>query len=194
MADAAERLKVTPEEYLAFERGSEEKHEYVDGEIFAMSGGTFKHALIAQNIARELDNALLDRPCRVLGSDMRIKAEAVGSYHYPDVSVLCEEPRFEDATEDVLLNPKLVVEVLSESSERYDRGDKFARYRTIESLTDYVLISQTTELVEHYHRLPGDDGDDAWRYRALRAGDVFELSSLACAIPVARIYLKVFAA
>jgi Uma2 family endonuclease len=190
MAEAAERLKVTPAEYLAFERTSEEKHEYVDGEIFAMSGGTFKHALLAQNIGGELGNALLEQPWQVLGSDMRVKAVAGESYHYPDVSVVCGSPLFEDATEDVLLNPKLIVEVLSESSERYDRGAKFARYRSIDTVEDYVLVTPTSPLVEHYHRLP----DGEWRYRALGLGDALELPALGCAIPVERIYLKAFPA
>jgi Uma2 family endonuclease len=188
MAEPAERLKVTPEAYLAYERGSvDAKHEFVDGEIFAMSGGTFEHAMIAGNVLTELQSVLRDRPCRVLGSDLRVGA-ADQSYHYPDASVVCDKPRFKDETRDVLLNPSLIVEVLSDSTEGYDRGDKFAHYRTIESLRDYVLISQRVVLVEHFHRLASGE----WRFRALGPGAQLELEDHACAIAVERLYLKVF--
>jgi Uma2 family endonuclease len=188
MGHAAQQMKMTQEEYLAFERASEEKHEYADGEIFAMSGGTREHSLAAANVLGELRSALLDRPCEVHGSDMKIKAAATRKYHYPDVSVVCGQPLFEDETRDVLLNPKLIVEVLSDSTERYDRGDKFTSYRTLDTLEDYVLVSQTAVLVEHYHRLP----DGMWLYRALGPGERLALGSLGCEIPVERIYLKVF--
>jgi Uma2 family endonuclease len=188
MGDAAQQLKMTPEEYLAFERASDTKHEYVDGEIFAMSGGTYEHSLLGANVVGELRSALLDRPCRVHGSDMRIKSAGKPKYHYPDTSVVCGKPIFEDEARDVLLNPKVIVEVLSDSTERYDRGDKFASYRTISTLEEYVLVSQTEVLVEHYHR--GTDG--TWIYRALGPGERLVLPSLGCEIPVDRIYLKVF--
>ena len=190
MGAAAQRLKMTPEEYLAFERASEERHEYADGEVFAMAGCSRKHSLAAQNVARELGNALLDGPCEVHGSDMKIRAAQPTRYHYADASVACGQPLFEDDAEDVLLNPKLVVEVLSKSTERYDRGDKFESYRSIASLTDYVLVSQKAVLVEHYHRL----ADGTWNYRALGPGERLGLASLGCEIEVDRIYLKVFAA
>jgi Uma2 family endonuclease len=189
MAEPAERLKMTAAEYLAYERScSEAKHEYVDGELFAMSGGTREHSLIGANIVRELGNALADTPCKVHGSDMRVGA-ANGSYHYPDASVVCERPRFEDEIRDVLLNPSLIVEVLSDSTERYDRAGRFAHFRTIESLTDYVLVSQHAPLVEHYRRLP----DGAWRYRPLGPGESLELGDHGASIALERIYLKVFA-
>lgn len=188
MGEAAQRLKMTPQEYLAFERASDEKHKYVDGEIFPMSGGTREHSLLGANVTGELRSALLERPCEVHGSDMKIKTVAPPDYHYPDVSVICGQPVFEDETRDVLLNPKLIVEVLSDSTERYDCGDKFAGYRTIDTLQDYVLVSQKQVLVEHYHRLP----DGTWIYRALRAGERLALASLESEIPVDRIYLKVF--
>jgi Uma2 family endonuclease len=181
-------MRMTPEEYLAFERSSELKHEYADGEIFAMSGGTWEHSLVGQNIARELGNALLERPCAVHGSDMRVKAIATERYFYPDVSVVCGQPYFEDETRDTLLNPKVIVEVLSESTERYDRGDKFASYRTIDSLQDYVMASQTAPLIEHFSR----QADGTWVFRALGPGERLVLPSLGCEIPVDRAYLKVF--
>lgn len=188
MADPAERLQMTPDEYLAYERASlEGKHEYVGGEIFAMAGASRRHNLIAANLTRELGNALIDRPCEVYPSDMRVGA-VDRSYRYPDVSVVCDEPRFEGDKEDVLLNPSLVVEVLSDSTEAYDRGDKFAHYRSIDSLRDYVLVSQHIERVEHFHRLASGE----WRYRALGAGDALRLDDHNVTIPVARIYTKVF--
>jgi Uma2 family endonuclease len=189
MGEAAHALKMTPAEYLAFERASSDRHEYADGEIFAMSGGTREHSLAAQNIARELGNVLLERPCEVHGSDLKIKTRA-DRYHYADAFVLCGSPIFEDETRDVVENPRLIVEVLSDSTERYDRGDKFASYRTLDTLDDYILVSQTTVLVEHYHRLP----DGTWLYRALGPGQQLSLASLGCEIPIDRIYLKVFPA
>jgi Uma2 family endonuclease len=179
---------VTPEEYLAFERASEQKHEYADGEIFARAGGTREHNLIAANALGELSSALLEGPCEVYGSDQKIVTPAA-KYHYPDVSVACG-PTFEDATRDAMRNPKVVVEVLSDSTERDDRGDKFASYRAIPSFVEYVLVSQTAALVEHYRRLP----DGTWLYRTLGPGEVLALPSLGCEIPVDRLYLKVFPA
>jgi len=179
---------MTAEEYLAFERASEQKHEYADGEIFARSGGTREHSLVGQNLAGELRNALLERPGEVHAPDMRVKVVATGRYFYPDVSVVCGRPRFEDETRDTVLNPKLIVEVLSDSTERYDRGEKFENYRALESLQDYVLASQTKPLLEHYHRQP----DGTWVFRALGPGERLLLASLGCEIPVDRAYLKVF--
>jgi Uma2 family endonuclease len=187
MGEPAQKLRMTPGEYLAFERVSDERHEYVDGEIFALAGGTREHNLIAANVTRELGNALLERPCEVYGSDQKINA-AAGKYHYPDASVICGPPVFADASRDVMLNPRVIVEVLSESTERYDRGDKFASYRAIATFADYVLVSQTAVLVEHFHRLP----DGTWLYRPLGPGEQLVLPSLDCAIPVDRLYLKVF--
>jgi Uma2 family endonuclease len=184
-----QRPKMTPAEYLAFERASDDKHEYVDGEIFARSGSTREHSLLGHNVGVELGNALLERPCEVHGSDMKIKTPA-GKYHYADGFVLCGPPVFEDETRDVVLNPKVIVEVLSESTERYDRGDKFASYRGIATFEDYVLVSQTAVLVEHFHRL----ADGTWLYRALGPGEQLVLASLGCQIPVDRMYLKVFPA
>jgi Uma2 family endonuclease len=187
MGDAAKPLAMTPAEYLAFERASTEKHEYVDGQIFAMSGGTREHSLAGSNTLAELNRALFDRPCEVHGSDMKVRS-GTSKYHYPDVSVVCGTPAFEDETQDVLLNPKLIVEVLSDSTERYDRSQKFASYRAIGTLEDYVLVSQTEVLVEHYHRHP----EGGWMYRVLGPGQHLELPSLGCAIPVDRIYHRVF--
>jgi Uma2 family endonuclease len=129
MGHAALRTRLTPQEYLAFERSAEQRHEYADGEIFAMPGGTREHSLIAGNVYGELSTALLERRCEVHGSDMRIKIPATERYVYPDASVVCGRPVFDDDTRDTLVNPVVIVEVLSDSSEAYDRGDKFGHYR-----------------------------------------------------------------
>jgi Uma2 family endonuclease len=188
MADPARRSPITPEEYLALERSSEIKHEYADGEIFAMSGGTRAHSLVAGNVLAEVRAALSERDCEVHGSDLRIKIPATGRYVYPDTSVVCGPPQFEDAEEDTLLNPKVIVEVLSKSTEPYDRGDKFENYQSLASLREYVLLSQKKVRVEHYSRQP----DGTWVLRVLGAGETLDLPSIDCAIPVDRIYLKVF--
>jgi Uma2 family endonuclease len=188
MGEPAAKLRMSPEEYLALERASEQRHEYADGEIFAMSGGTREHSLRATNILGELRSALLDRPCEVHGPDMRIKSVATGRYVYPDASVVCGRAKFEDASRDTLLNPILIVEVLSDSTEAYDRGDKFAHYETIPSVQDYVIASQKEARIDHFHR----QADGSWNVRILRARDVLTLDAIGCQIPVERAYLKVF--
>lgn len=186
MGDAVSPLKMTPAEYLAFERASDEKHEYSRGEIFAMSGGTGAHALVAANMLRELGNALFDRPCRVFGSDMKV-ASPDGNYHYPDVTIVCGTPEFEDDRRDVLRNPNLIVEVLSDSTERYDRGDKFASYATIGRVMDYILCSQKRAYIEHYQRQP----DETWIYRTLGPGETLSRLSFEIEIAVNRVYHRV---
>jgi len=125
---------VNPEEYLRLERQAEYKSEYLNGEIFAMSGASREHNLIAGNIVAELNQQLRAKPCEVYPSDMRLKVTATGLYTYPDVMVVCGEPKFEDKYVDTLLNPTLIVEVLSQSTERYDRIAKTSYYRTLDSL------------------------------------------------------------
>jgi Uma2 family endonuclease len=186
--EAAQKRSWTPDEYLAMERSSQEKHEYCDGEVFAMAGASEEHNLIVANVVRVLGNLLLRRPCKIYPSDMRVKIPATGLYTYPDASVTCHRPAFEGDKGDTLLNPQVVVEVLSDSTEDYDRGTKFKNYRTIPSLVDYVLVSQTEVLVEHHVRQP----DGSWLMREHRAGEQLELASLGCAVDVDELYLKVF--
>jgi Uma2 family endonuclease len=152
MTSPATRPPVTEGEYLAMERASSGKHELWNGEVFAMTGGTLVHAALAMNIGRALINALGDRGCLVLSSDAKLHVPLTRGFVYPDVSVVCGEIRTYDEHHDVLLDPVLVVEVLSESTERFDRGDKFAGYRSIPSLVDYVLVSQLARRVEVYTR------------------------------------------
>jgi Uma2 family endonuclease len=155
---AATKLKFTPEEYQARERRAEFKSEYFRGEIFAMAGASYDHTLIKDNLAREIGNQLKNGPCRVLTSDMRVKVEAAGLYTYPDIAVVCDDPKFEDAEFDTLLNPRVIIEVLSNSTERYDRGAKFRHYRNLASFQEYLLVAQHEPVIERYVR----QGDDSW--------------------------------
>jgi Uma2 family endonuclease len=191
MGEAAPTLKMTEAEYLAFERASAERHEFVDGEIFAMSGGKRAHNLIGAHVVGELRAALLrlGRPCDVYGSDQKISPSG-HKFFYPDASVICGKPTYADEEQEVITNPRVIVEVLSDSTERYDRVGKFAAYRAIPTFADYLLVSQTEILVEHYHRLP----DGTWAYRALGPGEQLVLPSVECSIPVDQLYLRVFTA
>ena len=152
MSSIAARTYLTPEEYIAAERKETLKSEYLSGEIVAMSGASLAHNLITVNTVNQLYNQLVEGGCRVFTSDMRVGIGAGISYFYPDVSVVCDEPRFEDDTLDILVNPLVIIEVLSTSTESYDRGEKFAHYRQLESLQEYILISQDRVRVEHYLR------------------------------------------
>ena len=152
MSSIAARTYLIPEKYIASERKATLKSEYLSGEIVAMSGASLSHNLITMNTANQLYNQLVESRCRVFSSDMRVGIGAGTSYFYPDVAVVCDEPRFEDNALDTLINPIVVIEVLSPSTEAYDSGEKSARYRQLESLQEYVLISQDRVRVEHYLR------------------------------------------
>ncbi|MCL4204088.1 MAG: Uma2 family endonuclease [Pirellulaceae bacterium] len=179
---------LTPQEYLSRERRAETKSEYLRGEMFAMSGASREHNLIATNVSAELQQQLRERPCEVYQADMRVKVSPTGLYTYPDVTVVCGEPQFEDAEVDTLLNPTVLVEVLSPTTADYDRGGKFTHYRRLASLQEYVLISQDRPLVEHYVRR----GADEWLLTEQRGLDeVLVLPSIGCQIPIAEIYRKV---
>jgi Uma2 family endonuclease len=146
--------RVTSKEYLALERQAQIKSEYLNGEIFAMSGASRRHNLITVNIAAELYAQLRQQPCEVYTSDMRVKISPTGLYTYPDVVVACKEPQFEDAEIDTLLNPTLIVEVLSQSTADYDRGGKFEHYRSLDSFQEYLLVAQDRCHIVHYIRQP----------------------------------------
>jgi Uma2 family endonuclease len=183
------RLRITPQEYLDLERKAEVKSEYMDGEMFAMSGASREHARIVLNIASHLNSEFQGRPCEVYASELRTKITQTGSYTYPDVVAVCGGAVFEDDYFDTLINPQLIVEVLSDSTESYDRGRKFAHYRTVESLLQYVLVSQTECRVECFKR----QSDDAnWLYtEAARLEESVELSSVATRISLAQIYQNI---
>jgi len=180
--------RITPEEYLAQERAAERKSEYFDGEVFAMAGASPAHALIVTNVVAELRDKLRSRDCTVYSSDLRVKVGATGLYTYPDVVVVCGEPQFDDEQEDTLLNPNVIVEVLSKSTQDYDRGGKFEQYRTIDSFAEYVLIGQDKPHVEHFARQP----DGRWILTETnRLGDQIELPSISARLALADVYEKV---
>lgn len=184
---ALKQLLYTPEQYLAMERQASYKSEYINGGIFAMAGASREHNQIAFNIAGELHGQLKNRPCLAYVNDMRVKVNATGSYTYPDVAALCGEPQFEDERMDTLLNPSAIIEILSPSTEAYDRGDKFAHYRRLPSLVEYVLIAQDKVRVEHYIRQ-----DRRWVLTELdRLEDRLSLVSIGCEIALREIYAKV---
>ena len=187
MASAARKSHVTPEEYLASERKATEKHEYDAGWVIAMAGASRRHNLIAVNLLSAFHLGLKDRPCEVYGGDMRVEVEATGLYTYPDVTITCDGPRFGDPEFDTLLNPTVIVEVLSPSTESRDRGRKFAHYRRLESLREYVLVSQERVLVERFTR----QGDEWVLTEFGRDDDLLRLASVGVEIPVREIYAKV---
>lgn len=177
------------EEYLAFERGTDARHEYLDGHVYAMAGESIEHSRICVNVAGELRARLKGRSCEVLSPNMKVVTSPTGLFSYPDVVVVCGEPRFYDERRDILTNPTVVFEVLSPSTEAYDRGEKFLRYRTqIEALREYVLISQHRPLVEHYVRQP----DGSWSYSsANRLEEVIDLTSIDCRLPLSEVYDRI---
>jgi Uma2 family endonuclease len=180
--------RLTPEEYLSMERQADIKSEYFNGEVFAMAGASLAHIQISANVVTALNTRFKGRPCRALGSDMRVKVRQTSSYAYPDIVVVCGQLRFEDRKQDTLLNPTVIFEVLSSSTERYDRGGKFAHYRTLESLTDYVLISQTEARIEHFARQPAEK----WLLSVYSGLDaIATLPSIGCELPSAEVYDKV---
>lgn len=179
---------MTPEEYLAFERSQEQKHEYWNGQIYLMSGASARHNLITANVIMTLGMQLKGRSCSVFPSDMRLLIPATGLYTYPDALVVCGKPEFADETEDLLLNPIVIIEVLSKSTENYDRGDKFRNYRSLPSFQEYLLIAQHEPRVEHFAR----QAQDEWVLSecSMPDGSLY-LSSIDCTLHVADIYDKV---
>jgi Uma2 family endonuclease len=184
----ASQPKLTPQEYLAIERKAEIKSEYFAGEMFAMAGASRRHNMIAANVIRALGNQLLDRPCNVYPGDLRVKIPRTGKYTYPDAVVACEPEQFEDEYNDTLLNPAVIIEVLSDTTEAYDRGKKFEHYQRIESLREYILISQYQCRVEQYIR----QNDNSWTYREFHErDDVVSIDPINCSLALDDIYAKV---
>jgi Uma2 family endonuclease len=190
-------LPVTVDEYLASERAAEERHIYLDGQVFAMAGESLAHGIITVNLVISVGSQLKGTSCQALTKDTKVRSRlspmpghsTKGMFSYPDIVVVCGEVEFHDAYQDVIVNPKTIMEVLSESTEAFDRGEKFARFQTCNpTLTDYVLISQTKPQVEHYQRQP----DGKWSY-ALYAGlkESVVLSSISCTLKLADVYDRV---
>ena len=195
----AEKRRLTPQEYLAIDEASEIRHEFLDGEIFAMSGATFWHTLIKDNLSQVLRNKLAAKDandCYVLTSDQRVKVSATGLYTYPDILICCGEPVFDEGIRNTLVNPRVLIEVLSESTERYDRGAKFGHYRQLASVQEYLLVAQDRPSVERYVREPaaGDSPPEADRWVLTAVTDAagsLPLESVGVEVTLADIYDRV---
>jgi len=179
---------LSEQEYLDLERAAEFRSEYWFGTVLAMAGGSERHSLISVSLSSELRQHLKHRGCRVYSSDMRLGISPNGLYFYPDVMAVCGEPAFADARRDVLLNPSVIVEVLSPSTETYDREKKSWHYRRLESVRELVLVSQESPVIECYHRTSNQE----WLLRTMEGMDAsLRLDSLDLAIPFAEIYANV---
>lgn len=179
---------MTETEYLAFDRASDTKHEYIHGEVVAMSGASEAHNLITVNCLVALKNGLHGKPCKVYPSDMRLKVAATGLYAYPDVSVVCGEAQFSDDALDTLLNPTVLIEVLSPSTERFDRGRKAQAYRQLPSLQVYLLIAQDVARVEEYRR----QAENTWiLIDHTDSTAQINLSSIGCRMTLVQLYEQV---
>jgi Uma2 family endonuclease len=176
---------LSPEEYLAFERAAETRHEYHDGEIVAMAGGTGPHSLLALNLGSELRQRLKGGSCVIFNSDMKVWIDEVRRFLYPDLSGLCGQPQYHDSGRDVLVNPALVVEVLSPKTEAYDRGKKLALYMALPAIREIALVSQEQVRVEKYTR----QADGIWRFEAYAGMDaVARFESVGCDVPLRDFY------
>lgn len=172
-------------EYLAMERGSSIRHEFLDGEIFAMAGGTPEHAALAAAVIGQLHAQLRGKPCRVYTSDLRIGVQESGLLTYPDVSVICGAPQVDPADPATIVNPTLLLEVLSESTQAWDRGEKFEHYKRIPTLQDYVLVSAREQLIEAWRR-----SGPEWIRREARIHASLLLDSIGCALDVDAVYAQ----
>lgn len=180
--------RLTPQEYLAMERNSQERRQFLDGETFLMSGASRKHNLVTGDLFAAIHSQLKGRPCEAYSADMRVKVQSTGLYTYPDIVVTCDKPRFEDAHVDTLLNPQAIIEVLSPSTEAWDRGGKFRHYRSLPSLREYVLVSQDQMSVERF--VLNDAGE--WSLSELqKPEDVLVLPSIGCSVSLADIYARI---
>src|SRR5687768_11705327 len=184
---ALKRKPWTLEEYLAFERANEQKHEFFNGDIYLMADACERHNLIVVNTSTILNVQLRQQPCKVYANDLRVRIR-LGDYFYPDVVVVCGDAKLEDSEVDTLLNPTLIIEVLSNSTEQFDRGDKFKSYRTLSSLQEYVLISQDEPRIERFARQANGD----WLFSETAAVDAtVQLPSIGCTLALDDVYAKV---
>ncbi|MCY3740674.1 MAG: Uma2 family endonuclease [Candidatus Poribacteria bacterium] len=187
MSTLTAQTYLTPEEYLTWERKQPFKNEYHNGQIIAMSGASRWHNRITVDTTVQLSNQLMESECEVFAGEMRVRTSPTVSYYYPDVIVVCGEPRFEDDTFDTLLNPIVVIEVLSPSTAAFDRGEKFEHYKQLASLQEYILISQDSVRVEHYQC----EGSQWTHNRFQHLEDTLSLASIECEVPLRAIYRRV---
>ena len=182
-------ILLTEREYLAIERLAEFRSEFYNGEMFALAGASRQHNRIVTNLVTTLDTQLRDRPCNVYSSDMRVRVKNTGLFTYPDVVVTCGDEEFADDEQDTLLNPLVILEVLSDSTEAYDRGKKFEHYQNIGSLSTYVLVTQDHSRIERYVRR--EDGR-AWIYTEFHEADaVVRIEAIGCELKLEDVYAKV---
>lgn len=179
----------SPEEYLEMERTSDERHEYLDGRIFQMAGESLSHSRVCVNLTAEVALQLRGKRCEALSANMKVRTSTASLFSYPDLTVVCGVPEFPDRKKDVVVNPRAIFEVLSPSTEKYDRGRKFQRYRLgNETLTDYILIAQETVLVEHFHKTE----TGVWTYENYNdMSDFLRLGELELELMLERIYDRV---
>jgi Uma2 family endonuclease len=197
MSVAQSEPRYTVEEYLALESDSEERHEYLDGQIYLMAGESPEHADICTNLVIQLGMRLRDTNCRVRSKDTKVRSgpspvprkSAKGLFSYPDVVVICGEPQYYDENRDVVINPTVIIEVLSDSTEAFDRGEKFLRYQNWNaSLTDYILVSQFAVIVEHFVRKP----DGSWSYQVYQGLDQsLVIESVDCRLQLSEVYDRI---
>ena len=181
--------KLTPDEYLEFERSAETRHEYIDGVVYEMAGESLSHSQICFNLAAIVGRELKGKDCQGLSPNMKVRTTSASLFAYPDLTIVCGKPEFHDLRTDVLINPTVIVELLSPSTEKYDRTTKFLRYRMgNETLTDYILIAQDYTFVEHYVKT----GDGHWEYTSYHTQDTaVTLDSVGIRVNVAEIYERV---
>jgi Uma2 family endonuclease len=188
----------TEAEYLALERESEERHEYLDGQIYLMAGESLEHGDVCVNLTRIVSTQLLGSPCRALSKDTKVRSGPVpklrystkGLYSFSDLVIVCGEPQFLDEHRDVLINPKVIIEVLSPTTEAFDRGEKFLRYRTyLDSLTDYIVVAQSMPLIEHFARQA--NGQWVIAATATELADTVVLDSIGCTLRLSDVYDRV---
>jgi Uma2 family endonuclease len=180
--------RISPEEYLAIERASQEKHEYFNGQMFAMTGASRKHNLIAGNTFAQTHSQIAGGPSEVYTADMRVKVSPTGLYTYPDIVIACDDPKFEDDQLDTLLNPRVIFEILSPSTEAYDRGEKSEHSRRLDSLQEYLLVAQDRIHIEHFRR----DLEGGWRFQETEElTSVIRLESVQCELQVSDMYARV---
>lgn len=187
--ESALRLRTfTEEEYLDLERKAKFKSEFIEGQIYAMAGASPTHALITANVIANLVLHLRGNPCRVYSNDLKVRIGRAGNYYYPDLTVVCGQLQYHDEHQDVLLNPTIVVEVLSPSTEADDRGRKWIQYQQIESLTDYIMVAHNEPFIEHYAR----QADGGWHYESCSdLASQLTIQSIDCQVSLADVYEKV---
>lgn len=185
---ALPKTLVSPEEYLEQERRAEYKSEYLAGEVFAMAGASRRHSLIVTNLIAELRQQLKGKPCELYAGDLRLRVTPAGLYTYPDVMVVCDDVQFADDRKDTVLNPVVLIEVLSESTSDYDRGRKFEYYRTLPSLSEYLTVAQDKPHIEHWTRQQEDSGS---LVEFNNLSQTIRLASIDCVLPLKEIYDKV---